>query len=71
MTGATFILIHKKQDKPEAAAEALKFFQWALTKGDKMATDLDYVPMPDQVVEQIVAVFSGVTGPNNQPVLKK
>ena len=71
ITGATFILIHKKQDKPEAAGEALKFFHWALVKGDKMAADLDYVPMPDKVVDQIVATFAGVAGPDDKPVFKK
>ena len=46
ITGATFILMHKKQDKPENAAIALKFFDWAYEAGDKLALDLDYVPMP-------------------------
>ena len=35
---------------PAATAEALKFFAWAYKKGDKMAEELDYVPMPDKVV---------------------
>ena len=45
--------MHKVQDKPETAKEVLKFFDWAYTNGDKMASDLDYVPMPDQVQELI------------------
>ena len=49
ITGATFILMHKVQDKPAQAAAALKFFDWAYSNGDKMASDLDYVPMPDVV----------------------
>ena len=53
MTGATFILMHVKQDKPQQAASALKFFDWAYANGDKMADDLDYVPMPD-AVENII-----------------
>ena len=36
---------------PAAAGEALKFFAWAYAKGGKMAEELDYVPMPDKVVE--------------------
>ena len=47
IAGATFILMHKVQDKPENAKEVLKFFDWAYTNGDKMAEELDYVPMPD------------------------
>jgi phosphate transport system substrate-binding protein len=53
IAGATFILIHKQPQDPAAAAEALKFFSWAFAKGDKMAEDLDYVPMPDKVVTAI------------------
>lgn len=49
ISGATFILMHKVQDKPQNAANALKFFDWAYANGDKMAEDLDYVPMPEVV----------------------
>jgi len=53
ITGATFILMHKAQDKPAQAAAALKFFDWAYQNGDKTADDLDYVPMPAAVKTQI------------------
>ena len=46
ITGATFIVMHKTQDKPAQAAATLKFFEWAYKNGDKTADDLDYVPMP-------------------------
>jgi len=46
LTGATFILLHKSQDKPAAASNTLKFFDWAYQQGDKIADDLDYVPLP-------------------------
>jgi phosphate transport system substrate-binding protein len=51
--GATFILMHTAQDKPETAKEVLKFFDWAYANGDKMASDLDYVPLPDSLVKLI------------------
>jgi phosphate transport system substrate-binding protein len=41
--------MHKAQDKPQNAANALKFFDWAYAQGDKLAADLDYVPLPDSV----------------------
>ena len=50
MTAATFILIHKQPGDPAAAGEALKFFNWAYAKGGTMAEELDYVPMPGNVV---------------------
>lgn len=53
ITGATFILMHKVQDKPVEAAAALRFFDWAYKNGDKTADDLDYVPMPPSVKQQI------------------
>ncbi len=58
IAGATFILIHKQPQDPAAASEALKFFSWAYSKGDKMAQDLDYVPMPKNVVAAIKKVWS-------------
>ena len=58
VTGATFILIHKQPPDPASAAEALKFFAWAYAKGDKMAEELDYVPMPDNVVNAIQKVWA-------------
>jgi phosphate transport system substrate-binding protein len=53
ITGASFILIYKAQDKPATGAEVLKFFDWALKNGQQMAMELDYVPLPDAVVKQI------------------
>jgi len=50
ITGASFILIYKQPDDPEAVKTALEFFDWAYQDGDKMAEDLDYVPIPDQLV---------------------
>ncbi|WP_353151756.1 phosphate ABC transporter substrate-binding protein PstS [Pollutimonas bauzanensis] len=53
VTSASFILVHKKQDKPENAKETLAFFDWAFKKGGKLAEELDYVPMPASVTAQI------------------
>lgn len=49
ITGATFIVMHARQDKPQPAAAALRFFDWAYKNGDQTALELDYVPMPDSV----------------------
>ncbi len=70
ISGATFILIHKSPAKPEDAAEALKFFTWALDKGEKMAAELDYVPMPAAVAKDIKASFAQVVGADGKPLLK-
>jgi len=53
ITGATFVLMHKVQDKPAQAAATLKFFNWAYEQGDKTASELVYVPMPKEVKELV------------------
>jgi phosphate transport system substrate-binding protein len=58
MTAATFILIPKQPKDGAAAGEALKFFAWAYAKGDKMAEELDFVPMPANVVNAIEGVWA-------------
>ena len=49
LSGATFIMMQKAQEKPAQASNSLKFFDWAFANGDKMAGDLEYVPLPDSV----------------------
>jgi phosphate transport system substrate-binding protein len=49
MTAATFILMYKKPVNVAASNSALKFFKWAYDKGDPMAQELDYIPMPANV----------------------
>ena len=53
LTNPTYILMYKNQDKPASAAGALKFFDWAFANGDKMADELDYVPLPAAVKDLV------------------
>jgi phosphate transport system substrate-binding protein len=53
ITGATFILVHVKSDKPEAVRSSLDFFDWSFENGDKMADELDYVALPAAVKTKI------------------
>ena len=57
ISGATFILMHKMQEKPATGKEVLKFFDWAYDKGGKLASELDYVPLPENVVILIRAAW--------------
>ena len=68
IAGATFILMHKKPQKPADSAEALKFFAWAYAKGGKMAEDLDFVPMPAKVVGAVQKSWSEIKNEKGQPV---
>lgn len=53
MTAATFILMHKEQANPDTAKAVLAFFDWSYQNGDGLAESLDYVPMPDSVVNMV------------------
>src|SRR5262245_21123472 len=68
IAGATFILMHKKPERSADAAEALKFFAWAYTKGGKLAEELDYVPMPGRVVSAIQKSWQQIKDEKCQPV---
>jgi phosphate transport system substrate-binding protein len=58
MTAATFILMYKQPANLDASNSALRFFRWAYEKGDKMARDLDYIPMPDNVVAMVEKMWA-------------
>ncbi len=57
ITGASFILVYSVPPDPAATSAALKFFDWAYRNGAKMAADLDYVPLPDSVIQQVRATW--------------
>ena len=72
ITGASFILMHKQPKDAAAAQEALKFFDWAYKNGGQMAEQLDYVPMPDNVVKLVEdmwkkEIISGPTASRSGP----
>jgi phosphate transport system substrate-binding protein len=53
ITGASFILMHNKQEKAANGIEVMKFFDWSFKNGAAMASELDYVPIPGVVAKQI------------------
>lgn len=71
ITGATFILMHKAQDKPAQAAASLKFFDWAYKNGDKTAADLDYVPMPASVKTIVEKAWGDIKDTSGKAVAYK
>ena len=50
ITGASFILLRTPSDDTRRTVEVMKFFDWTLRRGNRMAADLDFVPMPDSAV---------------------
>jgi len=68
ITGATFILMHKLEEKPAQAAEALKFFEWSYKNGGKLAEELDYVALPDSLVKLIHASWEQIKDSSGKTV---
>ncbi len=69
ITGASFILMYKDAKNPKTAQAVLKFFDWAYAEGDDMADQLDYVPMPDNVVKLVHDKWhEQIKGQNDKPI---
>jgi len=69
IAGATFILVPTHPKDIAATKEALGFFGWAYKNGDQMASSLDYIPMPDNVVSLIEAKWkSEIKDDSGKPI---
>ena len=68
ITAASFILMHTVPQDAASSAEALKFFDWAYKNGAKMAEELDYIPMPDNVVELSRGEWAKIKDSAGKPV---
>ncbi len=71
LTGATFILMYKTQDKPASASAALKFFEWAYNNGDAMAAELEYVALPANVKDLVRKQWGEIKDASGKPVAFK
>lgn len=71
LTGATFILMYKNQEKPASASAALKFFDWAYNSGDAMAADLEYVALPAVVKDLVRKQWGDIKDAAGKPVAFK
>jgi phosphate transport system substrate-binding protein len=60
ITSPTYIIMHKKPDNVGASNEALKFFDWAYKNGDKMADELDYVPLSQTEKNKSLAIWKDI-----------
>ncbi|HEY6993142.1 MAG TPA: phosphate ABC transporter substrate-binding protein PstS [Xanthobacteraceae bacterium] len=69
ITSASFVLVHKQPDDPAAVRAALKFFDWAYAKGAGMAGELDYVPLPGNVVAAVRKLWAAqITDARGRPI---
>ena len=58
ITATNFILMYKQPKDAKRSAEALAFFKWALENGQAQAQALDYVPLPQALVQQVEAYWA-------------
>lgn len=71
ITGASFVLMQKQQADAARGTEVLKFFDWSFKNGGKMASDLDYVALPDAVIKLVEKSWrTELKGANGQALWK-
>ena len=70
-TGASFILMHRQQADALTGRAVLKFFDWSYKNGSQMATELEYVHMPQDVIKLVQENWKrDFRGPDNNPIWK-
>jgi phosphate transport system substrate-binding protein len=62
ISGATFILMHREQERPEKARAVLRFFDWAFGHGDATATRLSYVALPASLKSMVRQQWRAIGG---------
>lgn len=68
ISAATFILVHREQPDAATGAQVLKFFDWAYKKGDAMAANLDYVPLPANIKTLLEKQWASAVKSGGKPV---
>jgi phosphate transport system substrate-binding protein len=68
ITGASFILVYQQPADAAPVNEALKFFAWAYKDGAAMASELDYVPLPAALVDQVKKTWRTQISAGGHPV---
>jgi phosphate transport system substrate-binding protein len=54
IAGATWLLVYEQQKDPAKGKKIVEFLRWALTKGEEMAKQLDYAPLPDTLRDRVL-----------------
>src|SRR2546423_10458812 len=54
ISGATWLLVYQQQKDATKGKKLVEFLKWAETKGEQMAKDLDYAPLPPTLQERIL-----------------
>jgi phosphate transport system substrate-binding protein len=52
IAGASWALLYERQKNSERGKELVAFLKWAITDGQKLSAQLDYAPLPQNVVQR-------------------
>jgi phosphate transport system substrate-binding protein len=69
ISGMTWLLVYEKQKDAGKGKKLVQFLQWMMSDGQKYAPDLDYAPLPQQVLAKEKKALHKVSGPNGKPLL--
>ena len=71
ITGAVFILMHKVQQRPENGRTSLQFFHWIYWNGQSIAEQLDFVPIPLDVVRLVECTWKEIKSIDNVAIWQR
>ena len=54
IAGATWLLVYEQQKDPIKGNKLVEFLKWAMKDGEKMARDLQYAPLPENVQQRVL-----------------
>jgi phosphate transport system substrate-binding protein len=54
IAGATWLLVYEKQKDPAKGKKLVEFLKWAAKDGEKMAQDLQYAPLPENLQKRVL-----------------
>src|SRR5213594_3093902 len=54
IAGATWLLVYQQQKDAAKGKKLVEFLKWAAKDGEKMATDLQYAPLPESVEQRVL-----------------
>ena len=70
ITGATYVLMPKRSNNGNNTVEVLRFFEWAMVKGQAQASNLDYIPLPVSVYQKVKAtVWKSMTDTSGKSII--
>jgi phosphate transport system substrate-binding protein len=71
ISGMTWLLVYQQQQDAEKGRKLVQFLDWMLHDGQRYAPDLDYAPLPKEVVTKEEQALRRVTTADGKPLLTK